>query len=300
MNIDFFHPYPRYGFAAALVQDNNKQLSEIRTFQDVTDLAISAIEYALNRFSIFTQDNPMLETTTKLEYDFLSAENLEPGKKSGQISAKGYFMAPYILTSDGSAANTVSEAKLLLDALKKVKSVNDLYKNVKLKRSFAPLTAKVNNGKKSASEPPATLLQAAFTCIATLTHLKPSMYLKDAKGKYSNAAVIPDLPMIDIDGTTPIIDFIKLFEDMQDFDAKTKAAMEAKIDPDNRRYKRPLLHRGNFPNRPADYSLNSVSLVSAIGEWAKENRNKTKDESIDYIKKILIRLAERPLYIEVV
>lgn len=297
MNIDFFHPYPRYGFAAALVQDNNKQLEEINTFQDVADLAISAIDYALNRFSVFTQDDPSLESIKSLEFDFVSAERLDPGKKSGQISAKGYFMAPYILTSDGSAANTVVEARNLRDALKEVKTVKDLYKPVKLKRSFAPLTAKVNNGNKSASEPPATLLQAAFTCIATLTDLKPSIYLQYEKGKYSNTGIIVDLPLYDVEGTNPLLDFVRLFDDMQRTSVRTEETMQARLDTENRKYRRPLLHQGNFPNRPLDYSLNAVSLVAAIGEWVKKNEDKSKYADVDFVKTILHHLAERPLYI---
>lgn len=80
MNIQFYHPYPRYGFAAALVQ-TNKQLDEIKTYQDVATLAITAIDQLLNRFSVFTHDNPALESTTELDFFHLPAEKLSPEKK---------------------------------------------------------------------------------------------------------------------------------------------------------------------------------------------------------------------------
>ena len=296
MNIQFYHPYPRYGFAAALVQ-TNKQLSEIKTYQDVADLAIGAIDQLLNRFSVFTGDNPVLESTIELRFDYVSAEKLSPGKKDGQISAKGYFMAPQVLTSDGSAANTVSEVRGIRIALQAVKAEGDLYKPVKLKRSFAPLTAKVNNGNKTASEPATSLLQTAFTAIATLTELKPSVYLQYTKGKYSNAAIIADLPLEDRDGSSPLRYFVALFSKMQEMSGKTPGTMLAKVNPENRRYQRPALHRGNFPNRPVDYSLNAVSLMAAIGEWVKANPEDSIYTDTDYVKRILHHLADRPLYI---
>ena len=296
MNIQFYHPYPRYGFAAALVQ-TNRQLAEIKTYQDVADLAIATIDQLLNLFSIYTEDNPLLDSTTELTFHYRPAEKLSPGKKDGQISAKGFFMTPYVLTSDGSAANTVSEVKNIRTALQAVKVEHDLYKPVKLKRSFAPLTAKVNNGNKTASEPTTSLLQAAFTAIATLTELKPSVYLQYEKGKYSNAGVITDLPLKDQDGSSPLRDFVALFSKMQGEAGKAPGTMQAKIDPENRKYRRPLLHQGNFPNRPVDYSLNSVSLMAAISEWVKANPDDSIYTDTDYVKRILHHLADRPLYI---
>ena len=294
MNLQFYHPYPRYGFAAALVQ-TSRQLDEIKTHQDVANMAIEGLQYCLNHFSVFTNDNPTLESTQKLRYDYLSAEKLQPGKKEGQISAKGYFMSPYILTSDGSAANAVAETRSLLKQLLNVKVETDLYKPTKLKRSFAPLTAKVNNGNKSASEPTTSLFQAAFTAIATLTELKPSVYLQYEKGKYSNAGVVADLPLRDHHENNPLRDFIALFGRMRA--SAGDQTLVAKLDAENKKYRRPLLHQGNFPNRPVDYSLNSVSLMAAIGEWVKANPKSIEDTGIDRVKEILHYLADRPLYI---
>ncbi len=293
MNIQFYHPYPRYGFAAALVQ-TSRQLEEINTYQDVTNLAIEMLQYCLNRFSVFTNDDPASEATQELHFDYVPAEKLNPGNANGQTAKKGYYTAPYILIPD-KASDTVKETKGLIKKLQAVKTEIDLYKSTELKRSFAPLTAKVNNGNQSANYPKTSLLQATFTAVATLTELKPSVYLQYEKGDYCNAGVIADLPLIDHRGTNLLRDFITLFGRMKA--SSGDRTMIAKLDAKNKKYRRPLLHQGNFPNRPVDYSLNSVSLMAAIGEWVKANPKSIEDTGIDRVKEILHYLADRPLYI---
>jgi len=291
MKLHFPHPYPRYGFAAALVRQGIRP-EDVTTWQAVVDIAIAEIQYGLERFSLFTPDNPELETTSVLRYEWVTGDVLAPGKANGQIAARGYFLAPHVLTSDGSAANTVKESRDLLKELQKCASEKNLYKNCKLMRSFAPLTSKVNNGSKSASEPPASLRDAAFTCIATLTRLKPALYTVSA-GSFFNAAIIPDLALTTPDGNHPLIDFIDIFEKMRPEGDDSRNLMEAPVKPDKRKYERPRLHYGNFPNPPADRSLNAVALVTAIGQWAREQK-RTK---LPYVRRVLEELADKPLYI---
>lgn len=291
MKLHFPHPYPRYGFAAALVRQGIRP-EDVTTWQEVVNLAIAEIQHGLERFSLSTSDNPELETTSVLRYDWVAGVDLAPGKASGQIAARGYFLAPHVLTSDGSAANTVKESRDLLAELQKCASEKNLYKNCKLMRSFAPLTSKVNNGNKSALEPPASLRDAAFTCIATLTRLKPALYTVSA-GSFFNAAIIPDLPLTTPDGNQPLMDFIDIFDKMQPEGDESRNLMEAHVKPDKRKYERPRLHYGNFPNPPADRSLNAVALVTAIGQWAREQ----KRTQLPYVRKVLNALAEKPLYV---
>lgn len=297
--VDFQHPYPRYGFAAALVASESFTIPEhLETWEDVRQLAIDALNDGLSYFSVYTKDEPSLEATTELNFSYVKT-NLNPGKASGQIAAKGYFLAPHVVTSDGSAANTVGEARLIIQALEKCKVEKDLFKPFDLKRSFAPLTSKVNNGSKSAQNPKASLRDAAFTCVATLTRFKPAVYAAYKKGSFANAVVIPDLPLYRPaqDGQElnyPMVDFVEVFRKMQDSQQGEKL-MKGEVAPDKKSYKRPNLHRGNYPKAPSDRNLNAVSLVAAIAEWYKQNLEQGK--RAEHIKAVLESLEGRPLYV---
>jgi hypothetical protein len=297
--IDFQHPYPKYGFAAAMVASEDFTIPEdLETWENLRQLAIAALKDSLNYFSVFTNDDPTLEGTRELTYTYKTT-NLNPGKASGQIAAKGFFLAPHVVTSDGSAANTVGEAKLLIQALEKCKTEKDLFKPYDLKRSFAPLTSKVNNGSKSAQNPKASLRDAAFTCIATLTRFKPAVYAAYQKNAFANAVVIPDLPLYSPaqngqEMNYPMLDFVEEFRKMQELQQGVDL-MKGEVATDKKTYKRPNLHRGNYPNAPLDRALNAVSLVAAIAEWYKQNLAQGKRS--EHIKAILEYLPGRPLYI---
>lgn len=296
--IDFQHPYPRYGFAAALAISQEYEIPEhLETWIDIKDLAIRALENSLNFFSVSTP--PPLEGITELKYNYVPSNKLDPGKASGQIAAKGYFLAPHVVTSDGSAANTVLEAKLLIKALEKCKEEKDLFKPYDLKRSFAPLTSKVNNGGRSAQNPKASLRDAAFTCIATLTSLKPAVYAAYQKNSFANAVLIPDLPLYGLaeygkELHNPMLDYVKEFRQMQ-VAQKGDNLMIGAVGADGKSYKRPNLHKGNYPKAPNDRALNAVSLVASIAEWYKENLAQGKRAK--HIKAVLESLKGRPLYI---
>ncbi len=306
IDLDFLHPYPRYGVAAALVEQN-AFLDGLSTWQQVAELAWKAIDRALLRYTLFTSDDPLLETTEVLRFDYLDEKVLDPGKKSGQIASKGYYLSPYVITTDGSSAATVAEARAIRDLLKKA-TEEDLIKTQKMKRSFAPLTSKVNNGRSSMAEPKSTLLEAAFTVVATLTEFKPAAQVSVGKGM-ANTTIIPDLPLVDGE-FEPLIDFVQVFADLrvrkQDYQVKNDDMLLAKVDPKDRKYRRPQLFRGNYPNAPRDGSLGAISLVSAIGAWAREGgrfSHKHKDGTsreeprAEFAERVLDQLAEKPLYI---
>ena len=306
IDLDFLHPYPRYGVAAALVEQNGF-LDELTTWQRVAELAWKAIDRALNRYTLLTDDVPTLETTESMRFYYMDEKTLDPGKKSGQVAANGRYLSPHIITTDGSSAATVAEARAIRDLLKKA-TEEDLSKTQKLKRSFAPLTSKVNNGRSSMAEPKASLLEAAFTVVATLTEFKPAAQVSAGKGM-ANTTIIPDLPLVDGE-FEPLIDFVQLFAELrvrkQNYQVKNDDMLLAKVDPKDRKYRRPPLFRGNYPNAPRDGSLGAISLVAAIGAWAREGgrfSHKQKDGTEveeprdEFSRRLLDQLAEKPLYV---
>ncbi|WP_020599888.1 hypothetical protein [Spirosoma panaciterrae] len=300
IDLNFLHPYPRYGVAAALVEQEEISFDDLTTWERVAELAWKAIDRALLHYTLYTTNDPAQETTKFLEFDYLDEKILDPGKKSGQTAANGYYLSPYIITTDGSSAATVAEARAIRDLLKTA-TQDDLQKTLKLKRSFAPLTSKINNGRSSMAEPKATLLEAAFTVVATLTECKPAAQVAAGKGM-ANTTIIPDLPLIE-DEYTPLIDFVQLFFDMR---VKKGDAFRVIVEPKDRKFKRPPLFRGNYPNAPRDGSLGAISLVVAIGAWAREGgtfKHKLNDGTFqnesrwEYARQILTYLQERPLYV---
>lgn len=301
IDLNFLHPYPRYGVAAALVemQDQGVLLEDLIDSKTTADFAAKVIDRALNRYTLWTQDNPLNEAATVLEFRYLDGQKVDPGQKSGQGAGNGYYLAPHVITNDKSSAKTVAEARAIRGLLMKAKEEDLLKPQQKLKRSFAPLTSKINNGKASMTEPKANLLETAFTLITTLTEYKPASQI--VKGKnFLNATIIPDLPLVYSD-SYPLIDFVLLFADLQykvdaDFGQGT-SPYKSNIDLKNRKYRRPPIFSGNYPNAPRDKSLGVVSLVSAIGAWARENEPFQGSNRAAYATRVLEMLAENPLYV---
>jgi hypothetical protein len=301
INLDFLHPYPRYGVAAALVEFRAEsiQLEDLQDLKTLAKFAADAIDRALNRYTLFTENKPLDETTTILKFHYFEGKKVDPGQKSGQTAANGYYLAPHVITNDKSSANTVTEARAIHQLLLAATEEDLLKPQYKLKRSFAPLTSKINNGKSSMAEPKSTLLEAAFTAITTLTEFKPAAQIIGGKG-VANSTIIPDLPLIDGD-LNPLIDFILLFADLQfkiDADYKqTASPFFSEIDPKDRKYRRPPVFRGNYPNAPRDGSLGAISLVAAIGAWAKANEPFRGDSRASFATRVLDLLAQKPLYV---
>jgi hypothetical protein len=306
IDLDFLHPYPRYGVAAALVEQR-MGLADLTDWLGVAELAWKAIDRCLGRYTLFTNDNPTQETTREMQFEFLDEKTLNPGGKNNQGAAWGYYLAPYVITIDKSAAATVAEARAIRELLRKATTVKELLQPQKLKRSIAPVAKEINNGTPSMSEPGASLIETAFTLITTLTEHKPAAQVAVGKGM-ANTTIIPDLPLVE-GAFTPLIDFVQLFADLrvrkQDYDLKNDDLLRVAV-PKDRKYRRPLLFRGNYPNAPRDGALGAVSLVAAIGAWARENGSITylKTDGLtatvakrEFAERILTLLAERPLYV---
>lgn len=301
INLDFLHPYPRYGVAAALLemQDQGIYLEDLTDLKTTARFAAEVIDRALNRYTLRTENKPLDEATTVLKFTYMDGKRLDPGQKSGQTAGNGYYLAPHVITNDKSSANTVAEARIIRDMLLKAKEEDLIKSQQKLKRSFAPLTSKINNGKLSMAEPKANLLETAFTVITTLTEYKPAAQIINGSGA-ANATIIPDLPLIGID-SNPLIDFVRLFADLQyqigkNF-SENSSPYHSIVDPKNRKYRRPPVFRGNYPNAPRDGSLGVVSLVAAIGSWAKNVAPFRGDSRAAFAERVLELLAQHPLYI---
>lgn len=301
INLDFLHPYPRYGVAAALVslkEEEKIYLSDLTspnvTAKFIAEFAADAIERALESYTLYTDDKPLDEATTVLKFDYLISRKLDPGQKSGQTAGNGYYLAPHVITNDKSSANTVAEARAIRGLLLKATEEDLLKPQQKLKRSFAPLTSKINNGNGSMSEPKASLLEAAFTVITTLTKHKAAAQVIGSKS-IGNTTIIPDLPLAEL------VEFVRLFANLAltidaDF-RKEFPALHSVIDVKNRKYRRPPIFKGNYPNAPRDGSLGVVALVAAIGAWAKDNKPYEGSDRKTKAEKVLQLLAKHPLYI---
>jgi hypothetical protein len=165
------HPYARYGLAVALLQEQitPEELSE----DNVVGVLTQAIESGLGHFRLATQDNPDTAEVLRFEYIKLADFQRSPNLIQGKLAAQGKYLAPSLVSTDGDAGDTYKNAVLITELLS---NGSPLEKSIELKRSFAPTTTKINNGKKSQSPPSATLFEAACSAIATLTHIKPAAW----------------------------------------------------------------------------------------------------------------------------
>ena len=78
--ITFNHPYPRYGFAAALAISGFYNSPEhLKNWEDVKAVALEALRDGLNRFSVYTKDKPEEDGRETLRFRYVPAELLNPG-----------------------------------------------------------------------------------------------------------------------------------------------------------------------------------------------------------------------------
>lgn len=293
INPNKWHPYPRYGLAAAMVMLDKQQI-------DFTDpvmllkLAATALRKGINTYSLRTLGDPKIDA--KLSFTYLAGADVNPGSANNQSSKFGYFLAPHVLTSN-IAAEAVKEIRQLINLLE-TKDVSP-EKPYELKRSFAPMIAKLNNGNGSMSNKRVGLLESAFTAIATLTDLKPSVYAPHKKDEFCNFGIIPDLPLWDEQkpADLPLIEFIEVFQTLsKTYEGEDKYI--ATVKPDKKAYARPGIFFGNYPGAAKGGTLGAVSLVAAIGRWARqENTLLLGKPNNELAKNVLAQLATRPLYI---
>ena len=331
INPNSWHPYPRYGLAAAMVENNVTQL-DFQNLEELVGLARKALKKGLNSYLLRTTDDP--NTDTKLAYKYVFGEDVNPGNKNGQGSKFGYFMAPHVLT-ENNPAPAVSKIRDLIERLSEPDQNPD--KSYELTKSFAPMITKTNHGNLSMANPKVGLLIASYTAIATLTELKPSVYARvpltsDKNPDYANFGIILDLPLWDETNLTdrPLIDFISIFKDLsQNYDETGKfigfpkavksgsetegdspedellTKDEQKVATNKKKapkkvvftYGRPAIFDGNYPGAAKSGTLGAVSLVAAIGRWARQGKTLLLDNPEGEAKRVLMHLAERPLYI---
>ena len=293
--LDFAHYYPRYGAAAAIVE-HRRSLDDVATPEAAAALAADAIDRLLGRFFFEPFGDPTLAGTAEIKYKPLKERDLDPGKKSGQVAARGFFLAPHVVTADGPAASTVKAARGLRDTLR---DGTDPLKAVDFTRSFAPLTSKINNGRASIGNPKASLLEAAFTAVATLTDLKPADWRSASGGSLSNHALIPDLPLVDGD-RAPLVDFVEAFRLLRDAHQDRgghTATLAPTEKPEKRGYKRPPVYHGNYPGAPNDPVLGPLSLLAAVGRLAREEEIIAGYSADEHVRALLDALADAPLYL---
>jgi len=268
-----WHPLPRYGLAAALVHLDYLPESSMPVSK-LFEIAIKVMRECLNQFML----EPFPTSPEVIFYRYMSSDAVNPGNKSGQVSANGYYSGPHITTSND-AAKILKEVKNLISKLEKKEN-----KPYELKRSFAPMISKLNAGKASLSNPRVDLIHAAFTAIASLTYLKPAAY------ENGNTGLFPDLPFYALNSDSfPLYEFVKLFREMQS-EGLGKDAFTRKME--GKKYRRPPVFRGNYPDAPKSAGLGTVSIIAAIGKWVEKHHRLYENA-----KSALLWLEDRPIYI---
>lgn len=272
LNPNLWHPYARYGVAVAVVEQSafNDDLSDLSILEKLAKYAIRA---GLDGYLLQTFDN--LIPQSEIKYSYVSQEDVPEAFKKD-----GVMLSPHVLTSSDKYGGGWKGCfnKVQKDLIKSLEKSPEKEKPQELFQSFAPLVTKINKeGNEGSSNPKVTYLEAVFTAITTLTKLKPCLNARipskstDQKQVWANHGIIPDLPLWEELNTssTPLIDFVLVFKNISEtyqgdiLKAKVKAP---------KKYPQPLIFRGNFPNanRLSNGSLGVVSLVAAIGRWARE------------------------------
>ncbi|MGI8638928.1 MAG: hypothetical protein ACR2MG_03140 [Pyrinomonadaceae bacterium] len=288
------HPYSKYGLAVALFRLGRLiQSEEIEnpTQKDLVKIFIQEIENGLNNFRFETLDNP--ETSDELRFNPIPLEKLRKDKslvRQKGLADIGKYLAPTIVTTEGDTLGTFENAEKLIESLRNEDSLAK--SSIKLSRSFAPTTQKINQrGNSSQSEPTSTLIEAVCSVITTLTETKPSAYVrKQVKPKEKhNSVIIPDLPLDELK------DFVELFNAMLTTELADRGnpySVEPYVDDKGKKsYKRPPIFNGNYPFAPRNSAFGAVGLLAAIGRWAV----RAKEEN--WAERVLKSLEGKPLYV---
>lgn len=263
-DFELYHPYTRYGYAVALyensISDDPIANVEDITIEELRKILIDTIESGLSNFRYHTANNPEIDEVLVFEPIGLSELRKNPDLvQSAGLSKKGIYLAPHILSTDGDAKGTFNKGEEIIKALR---DGDKLFGKINASRSFAPTTAKINNGKSSQSPPKITLLEAACSLISTITRRKPSFLLI---GDMQYTGIIPDLPIREL------LDFIRIFSEMYKAQMGTDGTMSAKVNGD---FKRPRLYDGNYPYAPYDNSaFGALGIIAAIGKIAEKSEN---------------------------
>jgi hypothetical protein len=302
---DLAHPYSRYGLATALLQ-KQIQPDELND-AEIHEVLAQAIETGLNHFRLMTTDDPAV--TDSLRFMNVPLVELQRDAKliqSAGLAAQGKYLTPSIVTTDGDAKGSYDNAIAIVEGLRGEK---DLQSDFVFSRSFAPTTAKINNGKSSQSPPKGSLLEAACSAITTLTPNKPAAWIEGR-----NTIIVPDLPLDELR------DFIELFESMMmsKIDGDLYEAKLKKLAPDHANkkpvkrkkksdsegeakvkseYRRPRIFNGNYPFAPRQAAFGAAGLLAAIGRWGVEAKQRGWAEKVLTAIAGTEERAGKPLYI---
>ncbi|WP_375419456.1 hypothetical protein [uncultured Hymenobacter sp.] len=295
LSAELLHSYPRYGLAVAAYQS---QLADTVAEAELRMALVRAIEAGLGKFRMRTWNNSLHDKILKFEpvrlTDLIDKPQLV---QSAGLAAQGIYLFPTLVTTDGGAKDTFRNAQEIIGQLRGAVSLTAV---TTLSRSFAPTTAKINNGTASQSPPEGTLLEAACAIITTVTPLKPAAW------PGINTVIIPDLPL------PQLREFVAVFEGMlgQETDdlmltrerpltvaaapkagAKANATLTA-AKPAAPEFRRPRLHSGNYPDAPRDAgAFGPVGLLGAIGRWARRTQQQGRGRAV------LATLAGQPLHV---
>ncbi|MEG2069899.1 MAG: type I-PGING CRISPR-associated protein Cas8c/Csp2, partial [Bacteroidales bacterium] len=275
------HPYIKYAQALLMEEYNLSSVNGISV-----DHIFSEIEKGLSCFRMRVAES--FEGKTKVKYIFDKIEKGAPDK--------GVFLSPNAITSDIQAKNLWGAA---IKYLKQGKAL-DLNKSVDIGMSEVPITGEFlsfsEKGNISRGNSKSSMLCQGLGLIATLTPLKPCLQYKIGKKgspETFNVCIIPDLPV------DKMRDFIYIFKRMRIRQLDTNLMIgnvasetKGKKGQEKTTYspKRPQIFNGNFPNPPKSSALGSITLLGAIGEFAKQS------EISDKAKDVLESLKDAPMY----
>jgi len=271
------HPFPRYGMAVTIVSRSLSIKRPIVSSAEFREALACTIEDGLNTFRMATPDNPTIAPT--LTFRGISLEKLEgdAGLVSGPLASQGIYLFPSVIATDKQVKGTFGEAIAIRALLRNSKIRLD--SSVEMKRSFAPITGEINNGKNEKKNQYCTLFEAACCTISTLTPIKPSALASARGNDQQNSAIFPDLPI------DSLVEFVRVFRRLQSEGGSLLIGRPTK----EKKVKRPPIHDGNYPDAPRESAFGAVGLLAAMGYWAQRCDETTREATIavlDYIKDV--------------
>lgn len=269
------HPFIKYGQAIVCAEHNLLKTDEIEN-SHIRQTLGSCME----TFRCIPSET--FEGKEKIIYCYTNDDDVAGINKKPEV---GIYLSSHVITSDGTAATTWKYAKEVCELLEKNKNktFGALNATTPTAGDYMKFTETGGTTKTNAN---LSLQEIAFSLITVMTPNKPSLYLWNES---SNFCLIPDFPK-----NEQFIDFIQFFKVM--YFTKEKDFLVGSVSPpvNNKRktYKpnRPKIFAGNFPNAPKSFSLGSVALLGAIGEFSKESQYSER------AKRVLENLKEATMY----
>lgn len=262
------HPFINYGKAVVLASNGLTKESSISK-----EMLIEEVSRLINHFRVKPDIEILDQTSVKFSYC-----NIEKGNPK-----EGVYLSPSILATDKSAGQVFSALNKLKNDLS-----NDKITNIDITRAISPISGEFTRFGSAIGrgKPKSPIDIAVFCSIATSTHRKPCFSFKTIKKEKietENQGIFPDLPIEEL------VDFINLFDKIRE--TSTEKLLIGSVNPKDKKPNRPKIFDGNFPNAPRNSSFGSISLLGAIGSWAKDA------SMIDWAIKVLDSLKEKPIYI---